>query len=115
MRGDTKANAPPARIEFGARAEGAHLWRIDMPAQTLPFVASSFDTFIGLFLTLSIPDFPCSLASLDPAAYGWRWEAVWYIVGFTNITTALVEVRVEKGGGKGSSRGEARETCDHVV
>ncbi|GMI47018.1 hypothetical protein TrCOL_g11146 [Triparma columacea] len=25
-------------------------------------------------------------------AYGWQWESIWYIVGFTNITTALVEV-----------------------
>eukprot|EP00518_Triparma_eleuthera_P005477 CAMPEP_0182464616 /NCGR_PEP_ID=MMETSP1319-20130603/8738_1 /TAXON_ID=172717 /ORGANISM="Bolidomonas pacifica, Strain RCC208" /LENGTH=135 /DNA_ID=CAMNT_0024664273 /DNA_START=429 /DNA_END=836 /DNA_ORIENTATION=+ len=25
-------------------------------------------------------------------AYGWRWESIWYIVGFTNITTALVEL-----------------------
>ncbi|GMH68857.1 hypothetical protein TrRE_jg172 [Triparma retinervis] len=25
-------------------------------------------------------------------AYGWQWQSIWYIVGFTNITTAIVEV-----------------------
>mmetsp|Transcript_16467 Transcript_16467/g.33936 ORF Transcript_16467/g.33936 Transcript_16467/m.33936 type:complete len:158 (+) Transcript_16467:65-538(+) len=25
-------------------------------------------------------------------AYGWQWQSIWYIVGFTNVTTALVEV-----------------------
>ena len=27
-------------------------------------------------------------------AYGWQWESIWYIVGFTNVTTAIVEIMV---------------------
>jgi hypothetical protein len=25
-------------------------------------------------------------------AYGWKWQSIWYIVGFTNFTTAIVEI-----------------------
>lgn len=25
-------------------------------------------------------------------AYGWKWQSLWYIVGFTNVTTAVVEI-----------------------